>query len=68
MIKSSNRAYYDEPSGKLFVTNARLATVLNKILRSYEDGNYVFPSGSEAIFKVLPNQIKAVAAAIESFK
>lgn len=68
MIINTRKAEYDAASNKLFVINARLATALNKILLAYDNGTYVFQAGEEAIFKVPPDQIYAVAAIVESFK
>ena len=68
MINDSKRVSYDAASGKLFVMNARLATAVNKVLKIYDDGKYLFQSGEEAIFKVPSNQLSAVTAIIETFR
>lgn len=46
--------------GRLEVYNHRLATKLNRLLKSYDSGLYVFEQGEEAVFKVSQDMVPVV--------
>lgn len=46
--------------GRLEIYNSRLATKINKYLKTYDNGNYVFSDGEEACFRVPSDQIQTI--------
>jgi alpha-amylase/alpha-mannosidase (GH57 family) len=68
MIQDSGKVEYDAASGKLWVLNSRLCNVINKILKTYENGEYFFLAGEEAVFKVPQDQLNEVLEAINAFQ
>jgi hypothetical protein len=47
-----NKKCWFTTDGRLEVYSPRLATKLNKYLKTYDNGNYIFQSGEEVVFKV----------------
>lgn len=46
--------------GRLEVYHHELATKLNKHFKTYDNGNYRFKRGEEAVFKVPSNQTQSI--------
>jgi hypothetical protein len=54
-----HRNVWINDSGRVEVYCYKLAKKINKELRRYEDGNYSFKPGEEAIFFIQPSQTQS---------
>ena len=52
MKELHTKKFHLYPDGRLEVYYHRLATRLNKRLKQYEDGKYIFQPGEEGLFKI----------------
>lgn len=55
-----NKKCWFTSDGRLEVYNAKLATRLNKFMKTYDAGKYVFKQGEEGVFKIPSNLIQMI--------
>jgi hypothetical protein len=58
-ILHNNKVWFTD-DGRLEVYHHKLATKLNRLLKSYDSGFYTFQQGEEAIFKISKEMVPII--------
>lgn len=54
-----NRKLHFTSDGRLWIYKHKLATKVNKLLKWYSNGKYIFKKGEEGFFKVPPDRMSS---------